>query len=276
MTIEETGDTPEHEAAPEIQEEATDQVGAEEASEEEGEAKPKPTFKDRFNEVYGQKKAAEREAEELRQRIQYYESQQQAAQQDPAPQAEEQPPQPPNPDQYQDGTYDPAYMADQARYSADLSAYKVRQVMRENEQRTRQEQQANTVLQTFQQKASELGEEGQAALRLQRDALSGAVPVPPEVGNVLTHAENGVQLAAYLDQNRGELYRIANLPGHMRSYELAKIEQSMTATPEPTAPTAKPFPTADGKGPSGAKTSGWRSQAEYRAFREGRKDTAKR
>lgn len=263
----ETGQAPEPSVVPD------DQVTTQAVETEPGEGnqpKPKQKMQERFNEVYGQKKQAEREAEALRAELQYYRTQ--AMQPAPQPtQVEEQIPQPPDPAQFQDGAYDPAFIQANAAYTAQLSAYEARKVIRESQSQQQQAQQANSVLQTFQQNASEAGEEGQAALRLQRDASSGTVPVPPAIGRVLTNSPNGVQLAAHLDANRGELFRIAQLPEYMQTYELAKIEAQVTAEPAPTVPDVQPYPTVDGQTAGKAKTSGWKSQAEYRAHREAQK-----
>lgn len=272
MTIENDGGNTEPVDVSEVQDTDAPEVTNEgEQSSDGGEEPPKkPTFQERFNEVYAKQKQFERDAESARQELEYWRTRaMQPAQPPAAPQAEEQPPQAPDPTQYQDGAYDPGFLNAHAAYTAELSAYQTRKVIAENNAQTRQQVEAQTVQQTFQQKASDAGEEGLAALQLQRDAQQGVVPLPQDVGVVLTQADNGVEIAAYLNQNRGEIYAMNSMPPPMRAMKLFEIGQQLReqATKTPDAP--KPFPTADGPtGNQGTKTGGWKTQAEYRAFRQ--------
>lgn len=262
MTEVETADEPQEEIESEDAETETDE------SQEGSEEKPrKQTFKERFNEVYAKQKEAEREAQFWRMRAE----QNMQPQQQPTPKVEEQEPLPPDPNKFQDGVYDPQYAQANARYTAELAAYRSKKEVMGVQEQARQEAQQQATQAAFREKASALGEEGQKALQLQRDAQQGMATVTDDVGRVLTQAENGIQIAAYLNDNRHELMQLNQMDPVMRVYELANIGARLSAQSIKTTQAPQPFPTADGITGKGAKSGNWKSQAEYENWRKGQK-----
>jgi hypothetical protein len=262
----ETVETPDESSVPEDQ--VTEETTSQEDATAEEPKKTKKTAHERIDELTGKFRQAERDAEFWR--MQAMQKAQQPAQ---APQPEELAPQPPQLSQFADDPYSPQYQEAHAQYTAELAAYRTRQEIRRVQDQTRKETEATTISQTFHEKASKAGEDGAKALQLQRDAQMGFVQLSDDVGQILTQAENGIRLASYLNDNRSELYRLNTLPPAMRALELGRLDAQF-ASQTASNQAIQPIPTVDGptSQTSGAMPKGgFKSQAEYRAWRAARK-----
>lgn len=236
MTTETTGEAiepVEDTATPEI--EVVETEDATEGSDEQLEAEEAPrarkSAKERIDELTAARRTAERDAEYWRE---------QAMRQAPQPTAPE--PQPvqgkPDPSQYVEGAYDPAYIEDLTDWKAEQTVSRVLQTR----ERATSVQQA---VQTFDQRAAQMFPDGEPA---GLTALRRAPSLPEAVQEIILASEHGPRLADYLGSNPGEFTRLSAMTPHKQAYELAKIEQRLVAPPKTTTTAPEPTPTARGAG----------------------------
>lgn len=223
----------------------------------------------------GKKTAAERIAEITKEK---HEARREAAEKDAeiarlkaliSPPTEVQASKEPSPEDYEHGEFDPRYISDLVDYKTDqrVSA----EVKRYTEQQAQAAQMADAQSRhaKFVEACQADEDVGVSAFQLTQDT---SAPVTKEMADVILHSDNGVRIAAYLNDNREELSRISALPAHMQAYELAKIERSTQPAKAEAATrpaiTKAPDPTHAGSGRkvSATKEPSKMTQAEYEAW----------
>lgn len=199
------------------------------------EAPKRKSAQDRIDELTRARREAEREAEFWRTKALQSPT---PAQPQPEPQGDGRP----DPNTYEGGVYDPAYIED-------LAGWKAEQLVEQTLTKREKQRQTETAIEAFTRRVSEQfpdGEpEGLAALRRLPE-------LPQAIGEVIISSENGPKLADYLGTNPRELQRLSGLAPHLQAYELAKIETRLTAPASPPPKTAtdapEPPPRARGAG----------------------------
>lgn len=197
----------------------------------EGAPRPKKSAKERIDELTAARRTAERDAEYWREQAMRH-----------APQPTAPAPQPvqgkPDPSQYAEGVYDPAYIEDLTDWKAEQTVSRVIQ--------TREHQNSvQTAVQTFEQRASQMFPDGEPAGLI---ALRRAPSLPEAVQEIILSSENGPKLADYLGSNPVEFNRLSAMSPPKQAYELAKIEQRLLTAPKTTTTAPEPTPTARGNG----------------------------
>lgn len=215
----------------------TDQTEGEEGEpEDKPEPKPKKTAQDRINELTRKAREAEREREYWREAALSggKAPQQRAAQEQPRDAA-------PHPDDFRYGDADPNYLVALAKHEA-------KQEIRQEFEAREQSHRLTASLSTFDQKVAELfpdGEpEGLASLR--------SLPaIRQEITDVIFTSDKGPLIADHLGDNPSALRRLESLPAHLVGFELAKIEQALSAPPPPNRVTKAPDPAPKPRGSGG-------------------------
>jgi len=236
MTDETTGEglaPAEDTATPEIEALETEADASEGHEPEDTEEAPKPkkSAKERIDELTAARRTAERDAEYWREQAMRSAT--------PAPAPAPQPVQgKPDPSQYVEGVYDPAYIEDLTDWKAEQT---VSRVIQTRERQTSVQQ----AVQTFDQRAAQMFPDGEPA---GLTALRRAPSLPEAVQEIILSSEYGPRLADYLGSNPGEFSRLSAMSPPKQAYELAKIEQRLTAPPKTTTTAPEPTPTARGAG----------------------------
>ena len=215
-----------------------DQPGDDAAASEgqgDGESQPKPkkTAQDRIDEVTAARRQAERDAKEAREEAERWRA---LAEQRAATSQTPQTPQggdgKPNPEDFQDGVYDPAYVEALTNWKADQAVSK--RLSERDQVRTQQ-----TALTAFNARAAEAFPDGEP------DGLKALKAIPQlsqTVALTILDMDDGPKVADHLGANRAELSRIESLPPHMQVLELAKISTRLASAP--AAPAANKIPGA--------------------------------
>lgn len=207
---------------------ATEQIEAqtqEQPRDESGKFIPR----ERFNEVYGQKKQAERQALELRQQVEYLQSQLQQPQQ-----------------QATSNIPDPAeYGFDMAKWGEAVTQHATRAAQEQAiRQMTEQQQQAyqQQVFSTFDQRErAYMAEHPEYSERVQ--TLQMAVELHPQFVEALALSDHGPAVVDYLAQHLEEADKISRMPPHIAAMHLGRIEAQVSSPktkPVSTAPTPAP------------------------------------
>lgn len=210
------------------EEEEAEQPGDDAAADEgedQGESPPKPkkTAQERIDELTAARRQAEREAKEAREEAARWrtEAEQRAAtSQTPTPQGGDGKP---NPEDFQDGVYDPAYVEALTDWKADQAVSK--RLSERDQVRTQQ-----TALTAFNARAAEAFPDGEP------DGLKALKAMPQlsqTVAMTILDMEDGPKVADHLGANRAELHRIETLAPHLQVLELAKISTALAAKPAP-------------------------------------------
>lgn len=185
--------------------------------------------RERFNEVYGQKKQAERRAMELEQQIQHLQSQVQQPQQQSPTRA-------PDP---ADFGFDMAQWGEaMTRHATEVAREQAIRQMREQQQQVYQQQ----VFSTFDQRErAYTAEHPDYPERVQ--TLQMAVDLHPQFVEALALSEHGPAVVDYLAQHLEEADKISRMPPHIAAMHLGRIEAQVSspkAKPVSTAPTPPP------------------------------------
>ena len=201
--------------------------------------KPKKSAQQRIDELTWKAREAERQAEYWRERAFT------GAQGQPQPAIEPQPAPSagvPDPNAYEYGVTD-------ARYIEDLAAWKAEEVISRREAEAR----ARSTFEGFQARVATQYPDGEPAGLL---ALKSLPSIPQSVADIIMTTENGPKLADHLGTNLREFQRISAMPPHLQAFELAKIEQRLTApvTPKPNTVTNAPTPAPQVRGSGGRFT----------------------
>lgn len=249
---------------PEVQEaetaEAEKPSGEEETPDPEREKK-KSAFQERISELTRQRREAEREAQELRQRLEEIQSQEPEA--DPRPKLEE-------------------FEYDEDRYAEALDDWYTRQNQRAAQQARAQEFQQEaqrkaqkaqeTMIQTFQERSNEFAEE--------HEDYYQTIQNPAFVqGQAMTQAiltsENGPALAYHLGKNTQVANEINNMPPAQALMELGKLEAKLSQHVAPKSSKAPdPIKPVGDKAPV-EKDPETMSTTEYRRWRQKQKGLIK-
>jgi len=243
-----------HEAAPEgVSEDAdvADQVAVETnqsgedaaAAETDGEGeqpKPKKSAQERINELTAARREAEREAEYWRSKAT------QTAQPTQAPQADASGR--PDPDKFDGGVYDPAYIDALTDWKADQAVAKR---FAERETQTR----VQTALQSFEDKVTEQYPDGEPE---GITALRRAPNLPQTVFDLITASDIGPKLADYLGTHTREFQALSAMPPHLQGRQIAQLEQKLSAPPKPNPATNAPPATPQVRGAGGRFVPGLR------------------
>ena len=212
-----------------------DQPGDDAAASEgqgDGESQPKPkkTAQDRIDEVTAARRQAERDAKEAREEAERWRAlAEQRAATSQTPQGSDGKP---NPEDFQDGVYDPAYVEALTDWKADQAVSK--RLSERDQVRTQQ-----TALTAFNARAAEAFPDGEP------DGLKALKAIPQlsqTVALTILDMDDGPKVADHLGANRAELSRIESLPPHMQVLELAKISTRLASAP--AAPAANKIPGA--------------------------------
>lgn len=215
-----------------------DQPGDDAAASEgqgDGESQPKPkkTAQDRIDEVTAARRQAERDAKEAREEAERWRAlAEQRAATSQTPQTPQGSDGKPNPEDFQDGVYDPAYVEALTDWKADQAVSK--RLSERDQVRTQQ-----TALTAFNARAAEAFPDGEP------DGLKALKAIPQlsqTVALTILDMDDGPKVADHLGANRAELSRIESLPPHMQVLELAKISTRLASAP--AAPAANKIPGA--------------------------------
>ena len=193
------------------------------ASEGQGEQpKPKKTAQDRIDEVTAARRQAERDAKEAREEAERWRAlAEQRAATSQTPQTPQGSDGKPNPEDFQDGVYDPAYVEALTDWKADQAVSK--RLSERDQVRTQQ-----TALTAFNARAAEAFPDGEP------DGLKALKAIPQlsqTVAMTILDMDDGPKVADHLGANRAELSRIESLPPHMQVLELAKISTRLASAP---------------------------------------------
>lgn len=200
-----------------------DDAAASEGEGEAGESQPKPkkTAQDRIDEVTAARRQAERDAKEAREEAERWRAlAEQRAATSQTPQGGDGKP---NPEDFQDGVYDPAYVEALTDWKADQAVSK--RLSERDQVRTQQ-----TALTAFNARAAEAFPDGEPeGLK----ALKAMPQLSQTVAMTILDMEDGPKVADHLGANRAELHRIETLAPHLQVLELAKISTALAAKPAP-------------------------------------------
>lgn len=192
------------------------------ASEGQGEQpKPKKTAQDRIDEVTAARRQAERDAKEAREEAERWRAlaeQRAATSQTQTPQGGDGKP---NPEDFQDGVYDPAYVEALTDWKADQAVSK--RLSERDQVRTQQ-----TALTAFNARAAEAFPDGEP------DGLKALKALPQlsqTIAMTILDMDDGPKVADHLGANRAELSRIESLAPHQQVLELAKISTRLASAP---------------------------------------------
>lgn len=169
--------------------------------------------------------------------------------------------QPPNPDTFPAGEFDPAYMMARIKYDS-------RQEQASQVAAQRQQQSQRVQIESYQSYQGRLDD---ARTRYADfDAVAGdpSVPIRTDVALVIAQSEHGPDIAYYLGKNRAEAARIAGLTPVMAAREIGRIEARFDAKPAPSAAPSPASTTLRGNGSTATRNVENMSMSEYRAARE--------
>lgn len=204
--------------------------------------KPKVPFKERFNEVYAQKKQAEAEAAYARQEAGRLRAELDKLRQIPTDQA----------------TYE---QQDELRMRAAVKEERLLEKEAEAQRRTEQAQEARIV--AFQAKVDEARER-----MPDFDHVFYSVPVSEVAAELIAESSKAAEVAYFLGKNPDQAKRIYQLPAHLQGAEIARIEARVSAAPQVRKVSKAPPPvsTIGGQSSPGVKDPGQMTEAEYSAW----------
>lgn len=227
LSLDDTPPEPPAEPTPEEQqppaEEPQEQADPEPDAQPEGEQpRPKKSAQERISELTWKAREAERQRDELLDRMSRTEQAPQQPQGDGRPDAAA----------YEYGAADERYVEDLAAWKADSI---VSQRLGQFQAHTNLQAQVSAFEQRLAQQFPDGEPEGVTAIR--------RLPtVPGAIQDVLLSAPNGPRLAQHLGDNPHEFQRLSALPPHMQAYELAKIEAAFAAPPRQSVKIASDAP----------------------------------
>lgn len=193
------------------------------ASEGQGESQPKPrkTAQDRIDELTAKQRQAERDRDAALDEAARWRTQAERAATSQTPQTPQGGDGKPNPEDFQDGVYDPAYVEALTDWKADQAVSK--RLSERDQVRTQQ-----TALTAFNARAAEAFPDGEPdGLK----ALKALPKISETVALTILDMDDGPKVADHLGANRAELSRIESLPPHMQVLELAKISTRLASAP---------------------------------------------
>lgn len=202
--------------------------------------KPKQTAQQRIDELTWRAKEAERQRDALLDRIGKA-----PAQSEEAPPAAAQGPAEPNPDDYDNGEFDRAYIRDLTRYEA-------RQAHEELTSQTKAHTTQAQAVQSFESRVKEQYPDGEPAGLA---AIRTMDTLPIALQEIMLESDLGPKLADHYGNNPAELARLSSMTPTQQAREITRQEAAMSVPAEPAKPLAKtsteapePPPTARGAG----------------------------
>lgn len=213
--------------------------------------KPKPTAKDRIDELTAKRREAEREAE-------YWKAKALQAPTTPAPAPQAAPEeQEPNPQDYEHGELDAKFIRDHATFHA-TKAFEDRLAKLNSE---RSAQAAQTAWQAKEQAALTKFPDYEDKVARGRWACS------QDMATAIKESDVGPDLAYHLASNPDEAQRIASLTPHSQIRELGKLEAKLSAptTPQPKLVSSAPDPIPSVRG-SGGRFEAAPDTGDFAAF----------
>jgi hypothetical protein len=217
---------------------AADPPGEDAAAEPDPGPKTRKSAQDRIDELTAARRNAERDAEYWREMALRH-----APKPDAAPQSQPQGDGKPDPEKFEAGVYDPAYIEA-------LTDWKANQAVASVLERREGQSRAQTALQTFDQRVREQFPDGEPE---GISALRRAPVLPPTMFDLITGSDVGPKIADHLGSHPAEFQRISALPPHMQGAEIARLEQRL-ATPaavQPKTVTEAPEPAPTLRGSHG-------------------------
>jgi hypothetical protein len=183
--------------------------------------------RERFNEVYGKHKQAERENAYLRQQLAQF-------QQQPQQPAQQQAQNIPDPGEYD---WDLQKWGSTLSEQVAKTAYEQARQQFEQQQRYQYEQQ---ILQQFESREAEYAQANPTYYD-NVAALQQAIGFDPHIGEALALSDHGPAVLDYLAQHLDEADRISRLPAHLAAVQLGRIEAKVSS-PKPKPVTQAPMP----------------------------------
>ncbi len=215
---------------------AANEPPAEGAEGEQPPVKPKQTAQERIDELTREKHEQRREAEFWREKAL------QASTPEPKAEPEAQADARPDPNQYEYGDTDPAYIEALTDWKVDQ---KLAQRFGEQDQRT----QIARTIETFKGRVAQSFPDGEPEGMKAYRALQ---EVPVALQDIVLSSENGPKLAAHYGSNRAELERLSGLSPTMQAYEIAKTEARLSGPPPAPVKTVSNAPEPPGHMSRGA------------------------
>jgi hypothetical protein len=196
----------------------------------------KPTVQDRIDELTRARREAEREREYWRQEALKARPQEERKPAQADPDAE------PNPEDFQYGEADPAYIRA-------ITAHTTRQTIRQENERQRRATQEQAVAQTWQQRSADFAKDHPDFFER---VYSDDVVITPAMTDAIATSEEGPRVAYHLAQNPDEARRIAALTPIAQVREIGRLEsklaQPVEAKPEPKTVSDAPPPAPQARG----------------------------
>lgn len=244
-------------------------VSEEEAIQPEDKEQKDPWYKRRIDELTKDKHEARRHAERLEKMLEQIASQQKAPEQSIAPAI-----QPPNPNDFAGGQYDPRYIQAQLEYTRASAVDEAkRAVAAEYEQRAQYERQAQA------QAKLETAEAATRAKFADYDAVIEGITSDPRLAQnatirqALLGLDNGPEIAYTLGKNLDVAYEIANMNPIQAGMKLAEL---INRAPRKTSNAPTPIKPISGTGAnSGKRAYAEMSTSEYIAARNAEERAAK-
>ena len=211
--------------------------------------KPKVPFKERFSQVYAQKKQAEAEAAYARQEAGRLRAELDRMRQTPLDQV-------------------PYEQQDELRMRAAVKEERLLEKEAEAVQRTKLAQDARIT--AFQAKVEEARE------RMPDFDAFYRVPVSEVAAELIAESSKAAEVAYWLGKNPDAAHKIYQMPAHLQGAEIARIEARVSAAPQVRKVSKAPPPvsTIGGQSSPGVKDPGAMTEAEYSAWyrqRQGRR-----
>ena len=205
--------------------------------------------RERFNEVYGKHKQAERENAYLRQQLAQF-------QQQPQQPAQQQAQNIPDPNDF---NWDLQQWGSSLSEQVAKTAYEQARQQFEQQQRYQYEQQ---ILQQFESREAEYAQANPTYYD-NVAALQQAIGFDPHIGEALALSDHGPAVLDYLAQHLDEADRISRLPAHIAAVQLGRIEAKVSSPkPKPVTQAPTPPPALSG-GAVSTKDPGNMTDAEW-------------
>lgn len=204
---------------------------------EAGTAPRKPqTAQERINELTRARRQAEREADDLRKRLEDLEQQRLPKEEPatkvetPAPAERTVPKGPPSPSDFEFGELDSAYIAAVVDYHADLRFEEFRRAQQEEKQQAELAARHSTAHTKFQQQV-ELGKKKYADFeeRVVKGAQDGAWPLSETLGVLMVESDVGEDIAYHLASNPDEALSVDRLPPVEQARYFGRLEAKFSA-----------------------------------------------
>lgn len=220
-------DLPKDEPTNETREAPADDAGAQDEPKVEGEQpKAKKTAQERINELTWRANEAERREKAAQERLEAA-----LAGKTTTPAAEpHHEDDAPNPNDYEHGELDVAYIRDVTRYDT-------RKEIEASRQQDEAKRTLDAKLQTFDQRKTEAFKDG---VPEGFTAFCALQTVPTALNDIIMLSDVGPQLAAHYGDKPAELARLSDMAPHLQAYEIAKVEATLSGAKAPATTTTSP------------------------------------